>query len=367
MVLRLGVLLCGIFLLKYIFKEDNNVGISKYVKSLVLMFFLSILVSFVLRGQTLYEGVMAITQCLPLCFFFILKKLDVDIKTIKTFIISIAILYILIWMLSITTFPDNIFGYNISLLERADSDIENRGVVRLGIPGADFIILCIFIIMTTFSENRMKLIFLLPLVVMLLLRGTRTPFFITIFICAIYYVVHQKNKLKLLLLSVLLIFSMNYVYNTLLHSNSDNILVKYVKITDYQIKNNKDEDDIRFRMSGYYLEQFNDNIFQCIMGNGVPYGTSSYGKEIAQNGELQNYYMEDVGYVKIFVCFGVVGLVLYLLLLKKVVKTKADNSIVFAKMYVIYIYIVSFTGGYILTASTFPFVLSLYLLDKEKT
>lgn len=360
-ILYLG-LLCWV--VPELFRTYRKKSIALTVRHIVYVFVGSIIVAYFISGQSVYGSLRAIGPSLSICTFFLYLRNKISSKSIIQSFIILLVLYSIFYIISLLTFPNNIFGYSESLLERADFDIETRGIMRIGVPGADFVILAIFFVLNIGIKNKKYLIWLIPLFVLLIMRGTRTPLLITVLVSMFYIASKFKYKILIIIAAVLLYFSIPLIYDTFLNSKSDNIVVNYVKLTDKQLNEQEDE-DIRVLMSKYYLFEYNDNLLQVIFGNGVPFGKSQYGKNVLKLQTTHSYHMNDVGYVQLFVQYGLIGVLLYLLLLYRVIRTNVDSKYEFAKMFVIYYFIVSVTGIYFVS-NVMIMVFGLYLIEKNK-
>lgn len=335
--------------------------LSVSVRNVIFVLVGSVLVGLFISNQDLYGSLRAIGSTLGICMFFWLIRYKISSKAVEQSLIIILVLTCILHIIALLTFPNNIFGYSEVLLERAEGDIESRGIMRIGIPGQDFVILGIFYVLNIGKSQKKILLFLIPLFVMLLLRGTRTPLLMTILISFIYIAWNTKHKIVLTLLCITAYFVVPVAIERMLKSdNSDNILINYVKISNAQI-NEQDDDDIRVRMAKFYLFDFNDNILQIVFGNGVPWATSDYGRKIQKLSEYESYYTSDVGYVHIFVHYGLIGIFVYLLLLFKILKTSVSKQYEYAKLFVLYFYLVSITGVYIVSSSLY-LAFGLYLM-----
>lgn len=349
-----------IYLFTEIIKRRSKYSIAFWLSFIVIMFLFSAIWSFVLRGQSIYGSLRAITSLLPLAVFFFLSKYDIGNDSVIRSMIILCALTVFFQIVALVTFPNNVFGFSPHLMEQAESVIEQRGVLRLGIPGQDFIVVMIFLVLTVSKHRKWLYLLLIPLFVMLLLRGTRTPLFVTAAICIVYYLWRIKHKFVTILLGIILFLALHLSYQYLMNPSSDGILANYVQMTSEQLEN--DDEDIRVEMSRYYFSQFNDNILETIFGNGVPFGKSDYGQEVIRLQDTHSYYIVDVGVTFIYVYFGIVGLIAYAMLLFSVIRTTVDEKYMFAKLYIFYSYLILPTNVSMLSLSPMIFALNLYLV-----
>lgn len=351
-----------IFLLKEIIKKREKFSMANRLSIICIIFFFSIFWSYILRGQSIYGSLRALTNLFPIIIFFFLLKYKIENQHVVKTMVVLCVMYIFFHLSALSTYPNQLFGYNENLMEQADTTLEQRGVLRLGIPGPDIIVAMIFLVLTKYRHKKCFYLLLIPLFSMLLLRGTRTPLFVTLVICLIYYLWQMKHKFVTFLMGVMLFAILNIAYEHLLNSNSDDVLTNYVQMTALQLENNNDTEDIRVEMSRYYFTQFNDNVFEVIFGNGVPFGKSDYGKEVSRLSDARLYYLSDVGITDIFVLFGVIGLIAYGLLLLSVIRTKIDEKYMFAKLYIFYTYLILPTNVSLISLAPMIFAMNLYLV-----
>ena len=338
---------------------------SKFLDSsisrLLLLAVFSAFTALVFWGQTPYYSVRAISSMmLPLAVFYILKKYNVSIREMMFAVVIVCIMHGIFQIIGMLTFPDVLFGNaGKEAIERSMGDMEKRGVLRLAVPGADFVPLTMFIVMVVAKKQKKLYLFLIPLTIVLLMRGTRTPFFITVLVCFCYYVQSLRRKWIAVAFLILSYLSFSALYESLLNSTADNVLVNYVQMSEQQLNN--DEEDIRVQMSNFYLFDFNDgNILKVIFGNGIP-SKSEYGNIITYMAENYSYYVVDVGFVEIFVYFGILGLVVYFSLLRNVINANVIDSCVFAKLGFYYFFIILPTNSMLLS-NPLPVALIAYVI-----
>lgn len=360
------LLICAMFI-PYAIKSHNDI-VSRQVWILCLMFVFGLIWGWLYWDEGLYTGLKTTFKAqgvFTLLFYFIYKKYQVSYQAIIKVIFTIAIIYSCCYIIGVLTYPDQIFGASLNFDESSfEKTLEDRGVLRLFLQGADFIVIAIFYLLVRFREKKICYLWLIPLFIMLVLRGTRTPLIVTGLMCLLYYLKSIKSKVRSISIFVIAILSFNVVNEALLNSNSDNPIVKYVQLTNTQMENNdsKGEEDIRVQMSKYMLTELDANDPVCIfIGNGIP----SVGRLQARLTALENnnsFWVVDVGFIVIFVYFGLVGLFIYLGLLVMIIKLKVDTKYYFAKLYLFYLYLILPTNCSLITLSSFMVALALYVL-----
>ena len=172
----------------------------------------------------------------------------------------------------------------------------------------------------------------------------------------------MKNKFFVIGLSVVLYIMSLAAFSLLLNSDSDNMIVKYIQMSNEQLENNKDEEDIRVQMAIYYMTEFNKgNILKSITGNGIPSGDSTYGKKRDYLMDTKLFFVEDVGFVQIFVWFGLIGLFMYAKLLVKAIKIPRKQNYTYGFLYVVYLFAILPTNCSLTTQPIF-LAIALYVL-----
>lgn len=365
LIVIVNLLICT-FVLPFAMKFHKDV-VSKQVWILCSLFFFALIWGWLYWGESIYYGLKVTFKAqgvFTLLFFFMYKKYQVSYNVVIRVIFTIAILYSVCYLIGAITFPNQLFGASLILDDEVMvNTLEDRGVLRLFIQGADFIVIVIFYLLVYYRKKRIYYLCLIPLFVMLVFRGTRTPLFVTLMICLVYYLRNIKYKFISVSLLVVAIFSYNTIRNALLDSNSENPIVKYVQMTNSQIEHNKGGvEDIRVRMSKYMLTELNVDDPVCILiGNGIP-RNGKFQSRLTTLENNKSFWVVDVGLIVIYVYFGIVGIIIYLGLLIMIIKLRVDTKYYFAKLYLFYLYLILPTNCSLITLSSFMVALALYVL-----
>lgn len=345
-----------VILFKYCFQKQY--GVSEDISRILKMFAISIFIPFIFWDQSIYYTFRSMGMLFPLCFFFIFLKLNINSKQLTIILVILALFYTIAELIGLSSFPNNIIGYSDYVTEEiSEYSIEQRGIIRLSVPGADFIVFTIFLVLTKFKSRKIYYVLLIPLFVLLLIRGTRTPFVVTSIFTMIYIIYNIRKKIIVFVLCLIAFLTYQTIYNQILKSDSDNIIVKYAQLTEAQMSSG--EEDIRVTMTKFFFTEFNDNPIKDIIGNGVP-SVGKYGNKIAYLGKNQGLCITDVLPTNIYLYFGLVGLVLYSLLLIKVIKTKVSEDCLFSKLMVLYMFAIGPTNVALLSISPMIFAMGLY-------
>lgn len=357
---------------KRILKNIKGNNISSIVSKILLMYVFSIVWVFILWGQMPWSSLIVMSSIggiFPLIIYFVLQKYKISTKSLVKAIVYIYIIYVICYIIGLCTLPTPLFGYSPdkTLEEFADSLVQ-RGVIRLAVPGADFVVLIIFFILTRYKDKKIFYFLLIPVAITLLMRGTRTPFFATIIIAFIYYLWQIKHKWIIVFIGIVIYICSGSIYQMILDSDSDNAVVKYVQMTSQQVEHsNEKKEDIRIEMARYMLTEFNEeNPFRIIFGNGVPGYDGHYSKIIEKLGDNRKYFPVDTAFTTIYVYFGIIGLILYIQLLWIVIKTRVTQEGAFAKLYIFYLYLISPTNSALVFSGALTLGIALYIIQQNQ-
>lgn len=357
-----------------IIKKEPRCGIVATIRIIIIMFVVAMLWATFFHFQSPINSVQGMAADLPLISFFYFMKYKYENKKLTKSIFIAGILYAVIYVYCLFTFPNSIFAYvsNAEAIDKIMNSVNERGVVRLSLPGADIMVATFFAILTYFRSNKIWYLLLIPVIVMIILRGTRTPLFVSVFVGCGYLLYKVKYRWLAIVFLFIMVFGGVRFYNKIIEGKGTDPISIYIKMTQAQLKSNDKEGDIRLEMTKYFFTKYNDNPVEYLVGNGKPAGSSEYSKELIRLSETRSYYIVDVGFTYIFVYYGIVGLILYTWLFVCILRTPVEEKYMFSKLYVIYGYLLLPTNVSILWIAPFIFSLNLYIvyrssLDLRKT
>jgi hypothetical protein len=125
------------------------------------------------------------------------------------------------------------------------------------------------------------------------------------------------------------------------------------------------KDNIRVQAIDYYLNDFSPNLFSKIVGNGQPYSNknSSYTKFVDYLEDGRGLYTSDIGYIGLYVKFGILAIFSYLIFIYKTLKTSVSIENLYCKYFLIFIFAISFIIDAPFDTSFIPaIVLATYVL-----
>lgn len=149
------------------------------------------------------------------------------------------------------------------------------------------------------------------------------------------------------------------------------IMIEYVPMVSNMINltmEQKEEgnDYVRAMAYDFYLHDVSPNLLTDIFGNGqYSLGKSPLGDYIDKNGRSFGLIPADVGYAYIFVNFGYLGWLFWLLIFAFVMFAKLPEKYVYVKYYVLFLYLSNFMGNTLL-GGIHLLAISIYMIDKIK-
>jgi hypothetical protein len=247
-----------------------------------------------------------------------------------------------------------------------DREIEETRGIRIFINGIGFLYLGLFVCINKFVETkRFFWIFISGgLFIIIIFHLTRQAILFS-FIIALYYLLRNSKQLWFYLsFMTVLLYGSNMTFN------KDSALVPLIEYTEKQIEAQQSGDEyVRISDYRYYFTEYSKNIITNIFGNGAPHKESAFGKREKQLQTSKSLYVSDVGYAQLFVWYGGLVLLLYLILFYRVVKQKVPAKYMYTKLFLIYVLFTGITSDSILKftieISMCLFILEYYNL-KEK-
>lgn len=145
--------------------------------------------------------------------------------------------------------------------------------------------------------------------------------------------IYLKNPKKILGFCLAAFFLFALFINNV-EISDDSLVGSMINVTKAQIDSNKGgNEDIRITEYKYFFGEWSKNIVTDIIGNGMPHANSPYGRMNTRLMEQQRLFLSDVGYAKMFVIQGLLGLCLYLFLFFMSVRLQMPADLDYARMF----------------------------------
>lgn len=112
-----------------------------------------------------------------------------------------------------------------------------------------------------------------------------------------------------------------------------------VDLTTTQMEvNNGGKDDVRIEAAKFFIFDFPQNIYTYIFGHGAYHSHSNYGEKMYSIMH-QGYILSDIGFVKIYIFYGLLGLMCIFYILKYVHRTKIPQEFIGIKLFIYYAFL----------------------------
>ncbi len=258
----------------------------------------SVIMAFVVHSQPIPVTLIATASYFfPFLYLPILLLLNPRPKILFRYLFAIVGMSILVYIINTLTFPNNVFG---------DPILEDltRGILRIPIPYFQLLILLFFFAVGSFAVDRNKLwlIFITIAIVMILLSVIRQAILCSLTFGFLLYMQKYVWYKKILIGSVIagvaiLILTSLPIYKTMM------------ELSQQQYEDNADKkEDVRIGAWRYYaIESHKENPVTVVFGNGaVSLDNSTWGTELYNFSEDNNYYTADVSLAGFIYRFGLV-------------------------------------------------------------
>ncbi len=267
--------------------------------------------------QSLMATAIAQSTCIVAYLsFFVLLKLRPDPQKLLRLLVYVYIAAVVVFFVNVVTFPNNMFGAPIV------SDLS-RGFIRVRPLLLQLFVFMLFYGISRWQGNRQWkwLLFAAFTYLMIVLSLTRQ----TIAICALlafFQIFHDYSwKKKLLIGVVSVLVGVSIVVNIPMYK-------MMMEVTEEQIDQNEDKEDVRIGAWRYYAYEANDEIATFLFGNGTPsLDKSVWGKQYGSMAEETDYHVGDVSWASCIFLYGIIATVALLcIVLMSIFKHKAPRQ-----------------------------------------
>ena len=329
------------------------------VKLISISITVSILAAFYSWNQGFVDSLKATVQYLLWATLFFFLHARIPIPTIEKIIVFFGLCYIALFFFQFLNPGQVYFGW-------AEEFIEDRGIIRIMLPGAGVFYFTLFLALTRLSTSKNYkgawLLLLLATLTVLVMQVTRQAIACVLIIIVFHYIRNRGFFQKILVLGAFTGLLMYISY-------SDNPIVE--GLMESQEKTEAEgKDYVRFVAAQYFLTEFSPTTVSRVVGNGVPYGSdTSYG-QFERNLWQQGIFLADVGLVAFYALFGILAVVAYVMIWIRSFRMKMPPTHYHLHYYMAFLLGTSLTSNYIYSYSfivTTVLVLYCFTRLQEKT
>lgn len=350
-----------LYCLKYILSSYKETLITKYKYLFLWILVGGLLCPLLFWGQNIFLSFRISIEIYRYIFFFLLIKAAISEKQLLKVIDFYFILYFALEIAYISFNLYGYFGYNEGIIPD-----ETRGLLRPRIQGLEFGILSFFLHLNNYLQNKKfkDLLFVILAITSIFLSLTRQVIFFSTIVGLLF--VLRSSKYKIIITIAIGLF-MFFVPNLLMNSKLP-IIKDMIVLSQSQIEsNNNGNKDIRLVEAEYFLFNFNESVPQIIFGNGQPHGYSNYGKKIIKLSENEDLYTNDIGYVQLFIGFGIIGIFLFFLFFYKLFKYKVNSNYIWCKYFILNLLLLNIASqSLFLSGMSISIVTYLMIISRSK-
>lgn len=318
-----------------LFKIKSPHPLFRAMRWIVFSLVISIISSWLFWNQPIMLGFRSTSTMFVLLFFFYLYKIKPSVSFLENIIWIFGFVYIILWTYGFTQMPNPVFGLADGDTGLMNTD-ESRGMMRLNFVGRLSMVLAYFLSLNKLYSTGRKIYLLFACIFFLFIvfQLTRQLILWTLAVTLIY--VYLKNPKKIIGAGLLAIFFFAFFINNIKFSD-DNVMGRMIDVTQDQVKDNNKEENIRITEYKYFFGKWSKNTITDIIGNGMPHNDSQYGNKYSNLQFRKKLFLSDVGYAKMFVIQGIIGLFLYLFLFFKSVRYQMPADLDYVRMFMLFL------------------------------
>lgn len=360
-ILKIGYYIILTFVLAVSVLSKHKITTSNFNKLIVLYFlnlFLSIVMCNFYWNQPIFVTIIA---SIPLMSFIIYKyihRLSISIIQIEKIIWILTIIYAACFLLALAVYPNRIFT-GFGELDKAIDMTRGFPRIRLTLMGAAPIFPAFFLSLSKIKK-RTSIIWIVIssiIFILIILQLGRQSILLS-FILGILFLIKSISIYKKLILIGFSVFLVWFMVNKV------EPIKQLIDYSNNQYSSDQDLDDnIRIGAFLFYTTEVSPNTITKILGNGqYSLGNSNYGDFIDSMGRSNGFIPADVGFAHIYLIFGLLGIIIFFMILMKALSMKIAEDFVYAKYYLIFLFLSNIAGNTLLGA--IPLVcISLYIID----
>lgn len=336
------------------FSDKRRTKIFRLMKCFFGAMLFSMVMAFIVWGQSFSLTYRAMIAFWPFLFYFFLVKANFSAKTIETFVWVNVVVYILLYLYALSMAPIPIFG-------NSDEEMDlSRGAFRIILANKGCIALAMFLSITKWIDLKKKGYLLMAFLCFffIVLQVTRQNIIISLLILAWYIL---KNKKYVWVYVAILFLTLQFVN---IKFSDDSIAGALINLSEQQIEeNNSGDKNIRLVEYEYFFTEYSSNPLAILFGNGVSHSESAFGAYDYRLNISKRLFQSDVGYASFFCRFGLVGMVLFIMLLVALLKTPINRELYYNKLFIAYLALFHI-ASYAVVSDAIFFCISVYMIDK---
>jgi hypothetical protein len=328
------------------------------VKAMCIVLLYSIITAYYFHSQGIAYTLRVFFNSSFFFLYFFLKKHKFSAEALEKGLLYMTAIYMFCFMVALVLAPRIIFDYTGGgqTMDLNDS----RGVARVKVLGTCFLYLSFFLmlnkaIVTKKLKHRAASGVLF---IFILLNVSRQHIVFSFILGGWMLLANAKIYQKIIVVvGTVLIAYLAYTYVPLVQ--------KLVALTEDQYAETGTQ-NVRILAYNYYFTSYNKTVWESILGNGIPHFDSRWGNSLTSLMNRTGYIPSDVGFAKIYLYFGWIGIGLYLAMLLIACLTKIPERYKYCKYYLLFVACTTISSHSFFT-DMITMALALYIIDTVKT
>ena len=295
-----------------------------FIPLLLIVIFVSTFMAKLTWGQTIVKSLFVIYPWAFLLLIFYFAKKNYTIQEIYKSLTYFSYIFMLIQIIALLL-PFPIVG-NI------DGELDvSRGVSRIRMGGVFYLHLWGFLNLGLYCKTyQPKYFYKYILVLIFVILSVSRQHILFYSLWGLGYLLlklNYKKKIKLIFLS--LIFAIFIIPKTSIYKN-------LVEVSQQQIQDDQSsEGDVRRLAITYFLTEFPNTTVTKIFGNCQYNMDSKYGQFIS---ELRIYFLSDIGFIGIYIYYGILGIVCFIMMYIYILRIKIPLQYIGLKLFMFYLF-----------------------------
>lgn len=350
------IILVNIYLLKIPVKPKIANSLATPVNLMFAAIFISMIPAYLYHDQSIFSSLIAYKNFYVFFLYFILFKLQFSYKQILNLSILLFIITLIIFLIDYYTFPNSFFS--------GEDAFERRGAFTIRFDGQGFTVMGTFFCLAAFF------------------RTSKFYYFILYVIGFCFLTFFTASRIQLLSLIINTLFVLRFYRKTIkkYFLYIIPVIVAAISVGIYYLKSyvlglyllafeetRTFESNIRYEAMKFFTGKFQTNEITKILGNGYPNHTSGTYQDSFIAAQYYGFFTSDLGLIGFWTYFGILGVIAWLVIFKKILISKTDDNNIFIKAYFVdLLFTITlgyaiFNPGYMITT-----VFCFFLFDKNK-
>ena len=350
-------LMCSVMLtmiiIKVIYFRETVVKMHFSTPVLLLIFSTipSLFIAYYYHNQTFLGSIWASNAILFYVLYFYLHYFKISPRFLLKVIVYIGVIVVGFYYVQYVMYPTKVFNAHM---------FEDRGTIRMFIPGMLCTQLAYFYFLNRFFKNTSYLNLLLALVCLsiFILQGTRQFIFAFALLTLINMAFYRKMRSKFL---IMITVTAGLVLVFVLFKE---IFAELTQVSSSQSSNLSE--GIRIKAARFYLTSFMPDGLAYIFGNNQPALGGPYSQKMVMYTLKYGFYLSDIGLIGDYVTYGIVFVLAGLVLVFKGIFFKVRDQYKFLKYYIVFQSMTLIAGRGIFSGVDILILSIVYIFDQDR-